>query len=222
VPRDTASTARKPPYRGYYVGSAAGTHEAALALLQRCSAPTTSVLDVASASGAFLARLGDNGFTGLRALDDPGEPFVLEGVPHASLDLDSAFAAEVAGQFALVTAIEVIEHRYSPFGFLTELGALVEDDGMLLVTTPNVAHWVGRIKFLLTGELRFFGRDLYRRVGHVSPVTDTQMRLMLERLGFRVVESCAAGQLYSPLKRALTAPLSVPFALAGGPPTRGT
>ena len=215
------SSARRRPYKGLYIGSSAGAHEAALALVQRNGATTTSVLDVGAGSGAFLLRLRDNGFTGLRALEAPDEPFVLDDVPHGFHDLDTAFALEVGEQFGLVTAIEVIEHRYSPFDFLRQLHGLVNDGGMLLVTTPNVAHWVSRIKFLLRGEFRFFGQDLYRRIGHVSPVTDTQMRLMLEKLGFTVVESCAAGQLYSPLKRALTAPLSLPFALVSGPPVRG-
>jgi len=57
----------------------------------------------------------------------------------------------------------------------------------LLLTTPNIANWVGRLTFLLTGEIRWFDETQYRFMQHISPITDTQMRLMLDELGFRLV-----------------------------------
>ena len=81
----------------------------------------------------------------------------------------------------------------------------------LLLTTPNIANWVGRLTFLLTGEIRWFDETQYRFMQHISPITDTQMRLMLDELGYRLVESSSAGSFYGPLKRLVTAPISLTF-----------
>jgi ubiquinone/menaquinone biosynthesis C-methylase UbiE len=50
-----------------------------MSLLLRYNPPCSSVLDLASGSGAMLARLGDNGFTDLQAVELDVEKFRLGG-----------------------------------------------------------------------------------------------------------------------------------------------
>ena len=61
-----------------------------------------------------------------------------------------------------MTATEVIEHLDSPRDFLKQIHAILDDDGWLAISLPNVASWQGRIKFLLKGELWGFGERNYR------------------------------------------------------------
>jgi 2-polyprenyl-3-methyl-5-hydroxy-6-metoxy-1,4-benzoquinol methylase len=200
---------------------APGVHEAALALLQRHCSLQNSVLDLGAGSGAFVGRLRDNGFTDLHAVELDAAKFRLDDVRPVSLDLNVDFARQFSSRFDLITALEIIEHLDSPRLFLRQVHQLLPEGGMLLVSTPNVAHWAGRLRFLLRGELRFFDEALYHRMRHISPITDTQMRLMLHETGFAVLESRAVGESYGPLTRLVTAPVALMFRLACGPAVRG-
>jgi len=209
-------TRARETYAGLLMHCAPGTHEAALTLLGRGGAPWQGVLDLGAGTGAFLARLRDAGYTDLEAVDRNPARFQLDGVHCASLDLNAEFAGQLSRSFDLVTALEIIEHLDSPRAFLRQVHSLLTSEGMLLLSTPNVAHWAGRLKFLLTGDLRMFEAGLYHRMRHISPVTETQMRLMLAEVGFAVVGSATAGEFHGPLKRLLTAPIALAFRLASG------
>jgi hypothetical protein len=115
-----------------------------------------------------------------------------------------------------VTATEVIEHLDSPREFLKEVHKLLEEDGWLALSLPNVASWQGRIKFLLKGELWGFGERNYRTQRHISPITSEQMAMMLDELGFKLVANAAAGSFSTPLFDVLTSPVWVPARLLGG------
>lgn len=197
-------------YRGLLEACAPGVHEDAARLVLEHVPTTAAALDLGAGTGAWLARLRDAGFGKLTAVEMNVAGFELSDVvPHA-LDLNAAFAERFEERFDLVTAIEIIEHLDSPRAFLRQVYSLLEDDGHALVTMPNVAHWAGRLKFLLRGEHRHFGEvDYLQR--HISPVTDLHMRLMFREIGFDLVASVTAGTFAGSLKRAILAPVTVLF-----------
>jgi SAM-dependent methyltransferase len=203
-------------YAGYRLKSPPGLQEAAMEILLRHDPPRSSVLDLAS-GGAMLARLGEAGFSDLHAVArDPSlvgetDSAVPEEWNVTSLDLNRSFADHFGRRFGLVVSSEAIEHLDSPRVFLAEVHRLLEEDGYLLLTTPNVANWAGRIQFVLFGELRWFDERMYRKARHISPITDVQMRAMLTEAGFDLVATTSAGSFSGPLRALLTAPLSLPF-----------
>ena len=199
------------PYKGLVMRCAPGTHEAAMSLLLRHNPSRSSVLDLASGSGAMLARLHDAGFTDLHAVDLNVEQFQLQGIMPLRIDLMSEFCQQFDRRFGLITAVEIIEHLESPHHFLRQVWTLLQEGGYLLLTTPNVSNWVGRIKFLLTGDIRWFDEAQYHQIHHISPITDVQMRLMLNEVGFRLVDSTSAGDFFGPVKRLVTLPVSLLF-----------
>jgi SAM-dependent methyltransferase len=209
-------------YKQLYMLCAPGTHEAAAGLLLKHAGPKAGVLDLAAGTGALLLRLKDAGFTDLHATElDPAKFGPVEGVTPRVVDLNADFAASFGRRFAVVLAIEIVEHLESPRHFLSQARDLMEDDGLLLLSTPNVADWIGRLKFLWTGELRYFTEWHYRRNGHISPLTDTQLRMLLMETGFRVLDATTAGSFFGPAKRIATAPLRWMFRLIGGRRTSG-
>ena len=214
-------TLEKSTYNGLIMHCAPGTHEAALSLLLRHNVPRTSVLDLASGSGAMLARLRDIGFTQLHAVERNVERFQLGGISPLAIDLNSEFCGKFDRSFALITALEIIEHLDSPRHFLLQVRALLQDGGCLLLTTPNVSNWIGRVKFLLSGELRWFEEAQYHKMRHISPITDVQMRLMLNEVGLPLVDSTSAGDFFGPLRRLATTPISLLFWVIFGRNTRG-
>ncbi len=177
----------------------------------------SSVLDLGAGSGALLARLRDVGFNDLSAIDSDPKQFGLQGVEPHPIDLNSDFAQAVGQRVKVVTAIEIIEHIDSPRHFLRQTYEIIEPEGYLLLSTPNVANWRGRLEFLLTGRLRYFDREQYLQMHHVSPLTDVQVRLMLEEIGFDLVDSTTAGDFSGLLQRVALAPLSLAFRLVFGP-----
>jgi SAM-dependent methyltransferase len=214
---------RDPGYfKGHSLHSPPGVQEAAFKLLLQHVSPGASVLDLASGSGGVRARFEDAGFTDLHAV--ARDPELCGRPPHSTpdhpealwLDLNGEFSGRFDRSFDLIFSSEVIEHVDSPRHFLGQVLRLLESDGYLLLTTPNVSNWIGRIRFLLFGELRWFDERRGRRLNHISPITDAQMRLMLEASGFDLVASTSGGSFTGPLATLLTSPVSLPFLAFGG------
>jgi SAM-dependent methyltransferase len=207
-------------YGGLEMKCPIGVHEAAMGLLRRYGIGVTSVLDLGAGSGAFLKRLHDGGFSDLHAVELDVGSFGLAGVTPLPIDLNTPFTLQFDRRFGLVTALEVIEHLDCPRAFLKGVYELLEDGGTLLLSTPNVANWLGRITFPLTGDLRYFDEKQYS-IRHISPITDVQMRLMLTEVGFRLLGSFTAGHFFGPLRQLATAPARLVFRLLFGPTVLG-
>jgi SAM-dependent methyltransferase len=204
-------------YRGLTCGAAPGVHACMVELLIAQGLERNSVVDFGAGSGALLQRLRDAGFTDLTAADVEGAEFALPGIPWCAVDLNDDYARSFERKFKVVCMSEVIEHIDSPRHVLKQARVLLEDDGLLVLSTPNIAFWEGRIKFLLTGDLWGFGESRYRGIRHISPLSPTQLRLMLQEIGFEVVALTSAGSFATPLRSAILSPIWAPMtALAGG------
>lgn len=212
---------RNDTYKGLPMLCAPDMHERAFSILSRYCQPSGSVLDLAAGSGAWLARLSDAGFKDLTAADLNVHIFKFKDFDVRSIDLNSQFAGKFTERFNVVTALEIIEHLWSPCDFLRQVHALLKEDGYLLVTTPNTSHWVGRLHFLLRGEHRWFRQVDYTKRRHITPITDLNMRLMLHEIGFKLVEHTTAGSYFGPLQKLTTAPVSLAFRLLFGRNTSG-
>ena len=188
-------------YRGLPIRCAPGVHAASLELLQSRVPLSARVLDLASGSGAFLARLKDAGFPDLLGVERERSSYLLADVPCLSVDLDRPFAEAIGSSFDVVTAIEIIEHLSSPIAFLQEAAKLLSPGGLLLVSTPNVSEWQSRIKFLLQGRLRYFDERQYRFQRHISPIFPALAPFMLEEAGLEVVTMTTVGSFDGPLRR---------------------
>jgi peptidoglycan/xylan/chitin deacetylase (PgdA/CDA1 family)/SAM-dependent methyltransferase len=186
-------------------------------LLQRHDdVPRDSVLGLAAGSGAFLARLQNAGFQNPQAIELDTRRFGLAGVKVHALDLNGDFAGHFSERFSLALATEIIEHLDDPRHFLRQIHRLLKEGGYLLLSMPNVADWSGRIKFFLKGELRYFDEANYHHQRHITPIPDTQMRLMLREVGFELVDSTRAGTFFGPLKKLVTSPIWLPMRLIFG------
>ena len=214
---------RKPMenYEGCHIGCAPGTHLKLAEMVKSNLSSCSGVLDIGTHSGALLRRLQDAGFEDLIGTDLDTTRFDVPGATFRKLELNRPFADEFERKFRLITSTDVIEHLDSPRNFFTECHKLLEDDGWLAISLPNVAFWEGRIKFILTGELWGFGDKNYRLQRHISPITLEQMVLMMQEHGFEVVESETAGSFATLTKLAATAPLWGPIRLLGGPRVLG-
>ncbi|MGY6499524.1 MAG: methyltransferase domain-containing protein [Acidimicrobiales bacterium] len=145
--------------------------------------PPSKVLDLGCADGFLAARLREHGHsvTGVDLAEAPG---VHERVDHMVVaDLEDGIPPQVGVGFDVVVAADVIEHVRDPDAVMRAALEVLVDDGVLLASIPNFAHWYPRLRvglgrfdyerrgILDRGHLRFFTRRSFlrqaRRAGYL-------------------------------------------------------
>ncbi|QFR32818.1 bifunctional 2-polyprenyl-6-hydroxyphenol methylase/3-demethylubiquinol 3-O-methyltransferase UbiG [Ancylobacter sp. TS-1] len=114
------------------------------------------VVDVGCRDGRnaefFKQACGIAEMHGVDIADAPLEHARRRGIHTARwISGESPFPAE-DGSFDAVIAMDVIEHIYDTEEFIRELARVTRDDGVLLVTIPNLAWWRSRLR-LLVGKM---------------------------------------------------------------------
>jgi len=154
-------------------------------VLARLVRPALRAADLGAGTGAMSARLAAKGCDVLAA--DLTKNGFAAGLPHVTVDFNQPDFASLLGpqQFALVTAIEVIEHVESPIGFLRNIARLLAPGGAAVLTTLNVDSLPARFKFFLAGKIRTM--DEHGEPTHISPIFfDLLQRQFLPLAGLRL------------------------------------
>lgn len=215
---------RLPPdeYKGLPIRCAPNTHAVALSLLTTNISVRERVLDLAAGSGAWLSRLNDAGFDHFTAVELDTKRFEFKQVTPQPLDLNSDFSQKLdSSNFNLITALEIIEHLDCPRNFLRTIHQLLANDGYLLVTTPNIGHWSGRLRFLASAEHRYFKESDYYQQRHITAITDLHMKLMFREIGYELVAYQTGGSFFGLFKKILVLPMSFFFKAFLGSHTDG-
>ena len=105
------------------------------------------------------------------------------------VDLDRDPILWTGERFPFIVLADVLEHLREPGSLLEQCRDLLADDGRLIVSVPNVAHWSVRLP-LLFGRFVYAGRGILDRT-HLRFFTLRSIRDALERGGF-VVEGIEA------------------------------
>ncbi|HBG06017.1 MAG: hypothetical protein A2075_15640 [Geobacteraceae bacterium GWC2_58_44] len=136
------------------------------------------LLDVGAGTGILVELALNRGFRAqgiepsewmARQAGDKGLPVLAGVLPDE----------RVAGPFAAVTLLDVIEHVSDPAGILRSIHDLLEPDGYLLLTTPDVDSFAARVM----GK-----RWWHFRIAHISYFAPRTIELLLQRSGFEVVK----------------------------------
>jgi SAM-dependent methyltransferase len=161
-----------------------GLHEALLRHLPPTLGLESPILDLGCGSGAWLHRLHSRGFQNLTGTDIDASQ-VRAGIGEIfQVDLDAAFWALPKRRYTLITAIEVIEHLSNIGTFLENVAQLLSEDGVVLITTPNIHSIQARLRFLITGETGQFG--VRGDQTHLFPVIIGTFPRLLARYGFEL------------------------------------
>jgi 2-polyprenyl-6-hydroxyphenyl methylase/3-demethylubiquinone-9 3-methyltransferase len=139
-----------------------------------------TALDVGCGAGLLaepLARLGAE----VAAIDAAAE-LIAVARDHAAgqglaIDYRAAAVEDVAGQFDLITCLEVIEHVADAGAFIAALAKRLAPGGLLILSTPNATGWS---KMLTVTLAEGFGRIPKGTHDFAKFISPDRMRGLLE------------------------------------------
>lgn len=175
-----------------------GMHEQIFAELTSLVPPGSSVLDLGCGEGALSQRLVDNGYKVFSVDKNPGY-FKCQGSTFIEVDFDKAgqldaFIASHEESFDAVIGIEVIEHVENQWDYMRGLKRMCKTGGHLFVSTPNTQSWLSRLQFLRAGRFHQFS-DPDLEYGHISPLTQWELDVIIKWLGLNKIRSVGVGTL---------------------------
>jgi len=93
-------------------------------------------------------------------------------------------AADLRTRYDLINCGDIIEHLKDPWALMAHLHGLLEADGYLTLSVPNVGHWTV-IKDLLKGRFEYMPLGILC-IAHLRWFTESSIRQALEVAGFRI------------------------------------
>jgi 2-polyprenyl-3-methyl-5-hydroxy-6-metoxy-1,4-benzoquinol methylase len=128
---------------------------------------------------------------GVRCVGVDINPRTLEGVEVYEADLNAGFP-KFDTAFNVIFAGEVVEHLYDDEKFVQEAHELLKPDGLLVITVPNLAFSVNRIRALF-GMVPLFAYAPY----HYHVYTQRTLQELLRRNGFSIEDLVSSHILFS-------------------------
>jgi SAM-dependent methyltransferase len=168
-------------------------HDDLASVAQRWFPAGAHVLDYGAGAGAFAQRLADLGYT-VEATDVDPAKWAAPNIPFHIAEGSGVPQAFRGRTFDGVCCVEVIEHVEDQWQLLRDLRSLISDDGILILSTPNVTSFVSRALFLRSGRFHQFGDDDLS-YGHISPLTAWEMEVLARGTGWQIVETTPAGHM---------------------------
>lgn len=149
------------------------------------------ILDLGCFDGTFLSLVKNrnNNFYGLDANN-----YAIKQCRKKGIRVKQFFFNDVNkipfpdNYFDLINAGEIIEHIYDTDFFLTEIKRLLRKDGLLLLSTPNIAS-LGRRFLLLLGisPIIEISPNEIDSPGHIRYFTFKTLKRLLEKHGYKII-----------------------------------
>jgi 2-polyprenyl-3-methyl-5-hydroxy-6-metoxy-1,4-benzoquinol methylase len=140
-----------------------------------------TLLDVGSASGIFpdLARQQGYDAAGI----EPSEYLVKEAEERYGLQLfkgtiEDYFNRFPGSTFSVITLLDIIEHVVEPDIFMKRVDDLLEDEGVLVIVTPDIGSFAAR----LLGK-----RWWHFRIAHINFFNRESLEYLLTRHHYEIV-----------------------------------
>ena len=143
------------------------------------------VLDAGSGSGGWLTKLLPHASRAIAC--DLLRPAVAGAECHA-VDLSKEPLPCPDSSVDLITALELIEHLANPRHFAAECRRVLKPGGALLLSTPCNDSLTARLSLLFRGHFPEFAEMQYRASGHITPLTEIDLRRVASEAGFSGAE----------------------------------
>jgi ubiquinone biosynthesis O-methyltransferase len=97
-------------------------------------------------------------------------------------------------KFKFITSFEVIEHQYLPDDFLNKINQILENDGMLLLSTPYNGY-IKNLIISLLGKHDWHFNPLWRH-GHIKFFSIRTLTSILKKSNFEIIKKKFSGRFY--------------------------
>lgn len=147
-----------------------------------------TMCDIGCGDGSLMEQLRRYGdICGVDIVEPHLETARKKGLRVDSCNVDEVPLPYADGAFDVVVPSEVIEHVLVPDRLLWEARRVMRDDGMLVLTTPNLASF-GKRLLLLTNRNPFIECSPIEpeAVGHLRYFIYPTLQLLMHRCGFRI------------------------------------
>ena len=139
------------------------------------------ILDVGCGDGYFLKRMKDKGWETYGV--EPGEvasKYAKDVLKVNAFNGELKEACYPDKYFDVITLFEVLEHLHNPSANLSEIGRILKEDGLLVITVPNFTGFAYKIF-----KERRLALDAPRHLYHFSQVT---LCKILKKMEFKVLK----------------------------------
>lgn len=154
--------------------AAKGTHSTVMDLIK--NKKPGKVLDIAAGQGNISFNLKKMGFD-VVAADLNASDFKPKNIICHEIDANKRLPFE-SKSFDYVISVETIEHLTNPWFFLDEIHRILRDDGIAIITSPNVETIQNRLFYLILGKLNWFQPESL--VDHKTPIFSWIFRYMIK------------------------------------------
>ena len=156
----------------------------AISLLKRHKRDIQNVFDLGCSTGIFLGMIAKEGWAPYGS--DVNRNLVEKNQMSYGdqVKLQAGNRIDFPGQyFDVVTLFDSIEHMPNPISTLKEVARVVKDDGLVVISTPNVNGLFPRLTFYLLCK-PFGAWEHPTPPGHVFQFSKKTLRKTLEKAGF--------------------------------------
>lgn len=168
----------------------------------------SKILDVGGGSGINLLYYGEAlKSSDLYCLDIREPPKKINEIKYIKSEIEQIHDLPLP-KFNCIVMTEVIEHLYDPDKVIDHLVEKLLPNGILLITTPNLAGFLNVISLLLgyqpvdteVSTLRAYGRPFVKKgnvVGHIRVFTIKSMEEMLISHNLNILKIMSIGRIAS-------------------------
>lgn len=179
-------------YSGIQEIAAYGLHSDVFKMLNPYLKKGMHILDFGCGQGAFSQRLVDIGMI-VDACDINTDQIKANVNKKITLDLNKEINPDsFSDKYDILIALEILEHLQNPWKYLNDCLTLLKDDGIIVLSTPNISNFVSRLRFFMRGSLiAFENPDLAH--GHITPLSFIQIENMCDHFRLEILKKGNAG-----------------------------
>ena len=179
-------------YNGIQEMAAYGLHSDVFKMLNPYLKKGMHILDFGCGQGAFSQRLVDIGMI-VDACDINTDQIKANVNKKITLDLNKEINPDsFSDKYDMLIALEILEHLQNPCKYLNDCLTLLKDDGIIVLSTPNISNFVSRLRFFMMGSLiAFENPDLAH--GHITPLSFIQIENICDHFRLEILKKGNAG-----------------------------
>jgi 2-polyprenyl-3-methyl-5-hydroxy-6-metoxy-1,4-benzoquinol methylase len=181
-------------YNGIQEMAAYGLHSDVYTMLSPYLKKGMRILDFGCGQGAFSQRLVDKGMI-VDACDINTEQIKAKVNRKFTFDLNKEIKPDsFSDKYDMLIALEILEHLHNPWKYLNDSLTLLNDGGIIVLSTPNISNFISRLRFFMRGTLIAFEKtDLAH--GHITPLSFVQLENMFEFYKLETLKKGYAGTI---------------------------